>query len=397
MIGGYQRVVWDVCRGLRRRGWEVTLLTTPVPGRPHRFEQDGLDVATVAGARPEALDGSWRRNAARAARELGAFDAVLGAGPAGQAVRLRGAAEVFQCQDVFLHEVGVHDRRGRLRVPRDHWRPWVAAYVAREMEYIRRADRVLVSAPSTKEALGRLPYRLLPRAREARVVRNGIDVGRYRPDPSAAAEARPAFGLRDGDPLVVTVCRLAPGKGVEDALRAFAAFSRAHPGAVHAIVGTGTRADALRQAAAALSPEGRVRFLGTQPDRATVRLLQAADLVLFLPWRAEVRPPLSLMEALACGADVVATETSLDPALPHPRLHPVPPRDPAAAARALEAAWQARGSGGRPAAPFPEELTLERCVLGHEEVLMEALGLRRRLPLPSAVPPAPEPAALRRA
>lgn len=382
MVGGYQRVVWDVCRGLRERGWDVTLLTTAVPGRPARFDADGLHVATVPGTKAQVADHRWRRAATRTARELGSFDAVLGAGPAGQAVRL-GAPEVFQCQDVLLHEVGTHDRRGRLRVPPSHWRPWVARYVARELDYLRRADGVIASAPSTKEALGRLPYRLAPGARTARVVRNGIDLRRNHPDPGAAADVRQRLGLRKDDPLVVTVCRLAPGKGMEDALRAFRAFSHAHPGALHAVVGTGARDAALRRTASDLGLVGKVRFHGALPDRAAIRLLQAADLALFLPRRAEVRPPLSVMEALACGADVVASETALDPALPHPRLHPVPPRDPSAAARALQRAWHDRGRHAP--APFPPELTLDRCVRGHEEALLEAMDCRRG-PEPETVP-----------
>jgi glycosyltransferase involved in cell wall biosynthesis len=379
MMGGYQRITWDVCRGLAARGWDVTVLTTPVPGRPSRFEWDGIQVATVAGARPQRIDWRWRRNATASARALGPFDAVLGAGPAGQAVRVPGAAEVYQCQDTFLHEVAMHGRDGRLRVPPSHRRPWVARYVARELAYIRRADTVLASAPSTAEALRRWPYGLLRNAREAVVVRNGVDPRRHRPDPRARAQWRARHGLRPDAPLVVTVCRQAPGKGVADALRAFRLFRRSQPAAWHVLVGAGPRQREAKRVAAALGLRNVAFFLGAQPDPETIRWLQAADLFLFLPWRAEVRPPLGLLEALACGLDVVASETALDPTLPHPRLHPVPTRRPDLAAAALEKAWRERRAGTRPDAPLPQELTIDACVRGHERVLLAALARRRRL------------------
>jgi glycosyltransferase involved in cell wall biosynthesis len=246
--------------------------------------------------------------------------------------------------------------------------------LARELVDLNRADAVVVAAPGIKEALSRWPYRAVPNARRARVVRNGVDARRFHPHPRAAAAWRRSHRIAEDAPLVFTACRLEGSAGVQDALVAFLAFLRANPGAKYVVAGGGPAAEALKRRAADLRLGRHVAFAGPLPLPSIVRWLQAADLCLFVPRGGDVKPPVNLLESLACGADVVAASTALDLALPHSRLHAVPPRDPTAAARALSWAWWQRGI--RRDAPFPEAWTLGRCVRGYEAVLQDAMAGR---------------------
>ncbi|CAM5717046.1 Glycosyltransferase family 1 protein OS=Streptomyces alboniger OX=132473 GN=CP975_18835 PE=4 SV=1 [Streptomyces alboniger] len=161
------------------------------------------------------------------------------------------------------------------------------------------------------------------------VIPNGVDVTRFAPGPRADARDRllPAFLARA--PLVVCVGRLCRQKGQDVLLRAWAAVSAALPGARLVLVGDGPDAAGLRKLA-----DGSVTFAGATDDAAGWYL--AADVVV-LPSRWEGMA-LAPLEAMACGRPVVVTDVdgARESLAPADRAHAlVPPRDPAALARAL--------------------------------------------------------------
>jgi glycosyltransferase involved in cell wall biosynthesis len=377
-MAGVQRGTWDLASGLTMRKWDVTLLTTGVPGRPREFDRDGLHVLTVPGLRRPGSR-RWEARAQRLIRELGieSFDALIGAGPTGEAVPARRSPLVFQCQQTSVGredpDAGPWRRRGPLSAA---LQPRTLRQVAHELADLQRADAVVVPAPDVKEALSRWPYRSLANARRARVVRNGVGARRFHPHPGHGRAFRRRHGIGEDAPLVFTACRLEGLAGVQDALVAFRAFLRANPDARYVIAGGGPAMEALKRRAADLRLGRAVGFAGPAPLPTLVRWLQAADLCLFLPRGRDVRPPVNLLESLACGPDVVAASPALDQALPHARLHAVPSHDPAAAARALAWAWWHRSH--RRHAPFPEAWTLGQSVRGYEAVLQEAMDGRGR-------------------
>ncbi|MEU9362614.1 glycosyltransferase family 4 protein [Streptomyces sp. NPDC048301] len=163
------------------------------------------------------------------------------------------------------------------------------------------------------------------------VIRNGIDLARFRPAHEDVAAARAALpsraGIPAGAPLVVCVGRLSRQKGQDVLLRAWRTAAVGDARLV--LVGDGPCAQELRRSA----PPGVV-FAGSCADvRPWVR---AADL-LVLPSRWEGMA-LAPLEAMACGTPVLLTDVdgareSLPPEhLPHCL---VPPEDPTALATAL--------------------------------------------------------------
>ena len=131
------------------------------------------------------------------------------------------------------------------------------------------------------------------------VVRNGV-VAR---SPSVGrAEMRRDIGIADDETLAITVARLAPQKNHAALLSAMPEILASHPGFRLALVGAGPLEAGLREAAA---PFGEaVRFLGHRDD--VPGLLAAADLFV-LPSFFEGLP-LSIIEAMAAGLPVVATD-----------------------------------------------------------------------------------------
>lgn len=134
-----------------------------------------------------------------------------------------------------------------------------------------------------------------------RVVPNGVDLDRFAEAAEGEREAeRARLGLPDG-PLAVVVGRLAPQKGQDVLLDAWPEVRERVPGAGLVLVGDGPDRPALE----ARQVEG-VRFAGKRPDPRA--WLVAADVVV-LPSRWEGMS-LSLLEAMACGRPVVATDVA---------------------------------------------------------------------------------------
>jgi glycosyltransferase involved in cell wall biosynthesis len=161
-------------------------------------------------------------------------------------------------------------------------------------------DVYLVNAAAVARELERhgLP------AWKMRVVRNGVDLGRFPRFAVERGEARAALGFPAGRRLVAQVGRLAPQKDYPTYLRAAAAVAARHPDVDFLVVGAGPEREALVQLADAVGIADRVRWLGLRHD--VPALLAAVD-VMVLASRFEGLPNV-VIEAMAAGAAVVATD-----------------------------------------------------------------------------------------
>lgn len=136
---------------------------------------------------------------------------------------------------------------------------------------------------------------LAPDGPPIETVPNGVDLHFWSPAPAVAP--------RDGPLLAVG--RLEPVKGFDVLLQAFAEARRNCPAARLEIVGHGTGRADLERLAGELGVADAVVFAGAQ-DQAAVRERLRRASAFVLPSRSEGMP-LSLLEAMACGAPCVAT------------------------------------------------------------------------------------------
>jgi glycosyltransferase involved in cell wall biosynthesis len=134
------------------------------------------------------------------------------------------------------------------------------------------------------------------------VIPNGVDVERFRPSSSVAAEVRTELGLAPSQPVVGIVAALRPEKNHELFLRSAAQIRSMHGDVHFLVVGDGPERAALERLAGELRLGDAVRFLGVRDD--IPRLLQAMD-VFALTSHMEANP-VSILEAMAAGKPVVA-------------------------------------------------------------------------------------------
>jgi len=165
------------------------------------------------------------------------------------------------------------------------------------------------------------------------VVPCGVDVAAFTPDGAAAG--------RNGRPRLLTLGRLVERKGVATAIAALAELPEAElvvaggpdPGQLAA----DPEYRALRTAAEQQGVADRVVFTGGVARADIPALIRSAAAVVCVPWYE----PFGIvpLEAMACGVPVVASAVGglTDTVVDRATGWLVPPRDPAALARALRA------------------------------------------------------------
>ncbi|MGQ0734892.1 MAG: glycosyltransferase [Acidobacteriota bacterium] len=211
-----------------------------------------------------------------------------------------------------------------------------------------------------------------------RVIRNGVDLDRFRPVHRAAA--RNMFGLRPEDLVVGTVGRLVPVKDHATLLRALALVRSSGLAFSALVAGAGPLMSDLASLAAALDLAD-VRFLGNRDD--VERVLGAFD-VFVLSSESEGLSN-TIQEAMATALPVVATDVGgAGELVERDRTGLlVPPRSPRALADAImsllrDPPLRARmGVAGRERA---EALfALDRMVREYERLYLELATVNTRL------------------
>jgi len=132
---------------------------------------------------------------------------------------------------------------------------------------------------------------------------NSIDFARFAEISITQQQAKQALGLNQNDFVFGTVGRLAPTKGLEYLLRAFAIVHTQVLNSKLIIAGTGRLKQQLVQLTKELNIEKYVSFLGYRTDIETV--MRAMD-VFVLASIAEGMPG-AVLEAMAAGVPVAAT------------------------------------------------------------------------------------------
>ncbi|NLO05945.1 MAG: glycosyltransferase family 4 protein [candidate division WS1 bacterium] len=296
--GGTRQYLMDACLGLPTDRFEQTAIVST--RRDERFVAD-IEALRAAGVRVEVVEMVReidRREDLRAFRELrdhfraNRYDIIhthsSKAGMLGRLAAWRAhnpAARVYS-PHAFAFEMRVTPSRAFLY----HWLERLAG---------RITDLLICTCDSEREIAVR--RRIVPPSRAA-VVRTGVDLRRFHPQPDAL-RVREEIGLPPRHRIVGTVGGLVEQKGHRDLLHAAALVLAELPHTTFVIAGSGDLEDELRGGAEALGLGRRVRFLGARDD--IPRLLAGLDLfVMPSLWEGM---PYALIEAMAVGVPVLGS------------------------------------------------------------------------------------------
>jgi glycosyltransferase involved in cell wall biosynthesis len=325
-IGGSERHLLTLLPALVDRGIEVSFLGLDDPSRAPDPFYESLTVPFERVPAPRDLDPRLALRVRRAVRR----------------------AELVHTHLVHADVYGAFGARRLVSTKHndDPFRAGAFRFVERALA--RRTSRIV----AITRALARFQVERvgLP-AEKVEVIHYGLD------DLPAAWGENPADDVPAEAHVLLAVCRLAPQKGIDVAVRALPDVVARHPGAQLVVLGEGPQRRELEELARTLDLP--VQLPGRVPDVAA--WLRRAD-VLVHPVRWEGFG-LALLEAMLASLPVVATNVSSIPeiVLDGETGLLVPPDDPAALADAVNRVLDDPGDyGGRGRARAAKEFSVAR-------------------------------------
>lgn len=280
-IGGAERQVLLLAKGLARRGWRVTIVALSGSGGSHARE------ISAAGAGFVSLE--MKRGLADPRGWIRFHRWLRQARPDVVHAHLPHAAWLMRWSRLLvpvrvaldtIHTSATGSLGRKVGYRRSHWLP----------DHVTAVSESVANAYLSENMVSDRTLTVLP---------NGVDVTAWRPDPFLRKIIRRKLSLTD-EFLWLAAGRLEPVKDYPALLQA---FSSTPPSAHLVIAGSGPLEAELRLLAEQLGLEKRVRFLGFEPDIR--RWMRAADgFVLSSRWEGL---PMGLLEASACALPVVAT------------------------------------------------------------------------------------------
>ncbi|MGH7858627.1 MAG: glycosyltransferase [Candidatus Binatia bacterium] len=307
--GGIEHHIRDVVHGLKHR-FDFTVLTTTEGRRRVVEDDDGVKVVRVpvwAWMSSVPIAPAWLWHLRSTDHDLVHFHVP---NPTAEALFVLSRART-PCVATYHAEIT------RLR-------PLVWPYRPVLRLFLRRADGVIVTSPTmggSAPALRRLGDR-------ARLIPLGVDPAGWNVRPPRADRLREEAGR----PVVLCVGRLVHYKGVEVLVDAMRDVS-----GVLFVVGQGGRQGELEDRIRMRGLGDRVRLLGEVDRDELVAHYHAADVVVLPSTKRGEGFGTVLLEAMACGKPVISTDLGTGTSwvnVDGVTGFVVPPRDPAALAKA---------------------------------------------------------------
>ncbi len=179
-----------------------------------------------------------------------------------------------------------HAKHSILRYPRLRWVAKIFSNACLKVVCVSKDLRDFMAS-----TVGVRPSRL-------QVIHNGIDIERF------SCSINEEIGRRNRNQVIGTVARLTEAKDHENLLCAFAAVRKVEPDVCLLLVGDGELREEVESMISSLRLEDAVEMTGKRSD--IPQLLNGMD-IFVLPSRREGFP-VSIIEAMACGRAVVATD-----------------------------------------------------------------------------------------
>ncbi|MFQ5986794.1 MAG: glycosyltransferase family 4 protein [Thermoplasmata archaeon] len=288
-LGGVESHVMDISQELRRRGHDLTVVTSSEDGNAREEWIRGLRVL-----RSRSFLTLFRSPVTPTmARTLRGLEADLYHAHTPSPLPAYFAARASETTGVPL--LITYHCDAEIQGP---WGPPVLGLYHRTLEaYTMERAAGVITTTQTYAATSRAVW-----DQSTMVIPNPVDVHRFHPDTSPG-EVRARHGIPTEEPLVLFVGRLVPHKGTEYLLRAMPGLP-AHL----LIVGTGPREPLLRKMATLPTLRDKVHFAGRVSARELPQYYAACDLSV-LPSTSRLEAfGIAALEAMASGKPVIVSD-----------------------------------------------------------------------------------------
>jgi glycosyltransferase involved in cell wall biosynthesis len=303
VFGGGQGQMLRLAQPLKERGWDVLAVAPAGSEAAGRMRAGGLEVVEMPLHRLRATPDP-RVQLPFVASLRGEIRALRGL------IKEREIDAVQAHGDTNPHVALAAHREGRAVV----WQ----LYDTRTPPPLRRVTMVLVTRVADVittwgRALGEVHPGTSRLGERWVVVFPPVDGARFSPNPARRAAAREELGVAGGQLVVGAVGMLTPNKGFEHFVRAIAAVRRDHPDVVGRILGPSSEAHAayeadVRREIEQLNADGQTVVDIRDAGPRVSELMPGFDALALTSVPRSEGMPTVILEAMACGLPVVATD-----------------------------------------------------------------------------------------
>lgn len=280
-VGGAELMLLNICRGLKRKGFDVSVCALTGGPLVAEFQRDEIPVWTMGAHKRSPLIIFWLMQLLRR------WDGDIVHTHLFHSNLLSRLLPRIKGVRLVATEHNMTDLEKRNIFLRNLYR-----------RSMRRVDLHIAVSESVRALILRHKRYL---SGKIVVIPNGIDLKRF-----LVSDLKKSRRLTLNDSIQIgTVTRLSPEKGVDVLLRAFRRIRQKYPNSYLNIVGTGNQLKALKKLAVSLGIDQQVLWYGFQED--VPEILRTFDCFV-LPSSNESFG-LSVLEAMASGIPIVATKS----------------------------------------------------------------------------------------
>ena len=301
-VGGIERVVYEQGKRLLRRGFDVTVLTSKMH-TANNYVVDGIKVRCY-----DSLNAAFDLGIPYPIPQINSFKPFLKTVNESDLIHVHGhpylsslyAAKLakFLGKPVVLtqHNTFIEYGNGLW----DHVEWLNDATVGKQA--IKSADRIIAVSDATRRyvlSLGADPEK-------TSVLRNGVDISRFKPSSASRVAVRWKLGIPHDATVVLTVRRLVFKNGIDTLIESAEIAVKQNPKLVFLAIGTGPDRESVQTRIRQLGLADKFRLAGFVSDADLPAFYNAAD-IFALPSKSGEGLPLVALEAMSSGLPVVAT------------------------------------------------------------------------------------------
>ncbi|OIO20671.1 hypothetical protein AUJ17_04950 [Candidatus Micrarchaeota archaeon CG1_02_47_40] len=331
--GGMEDHIAMLCRGLAKKGIDISVITTLHQQGKEYEVLDGVKYYYVGGSKPKKYSADWWGNSVQKFVQLHGetpFDAVHSQSAGGFGFARENLGKKLQIPVVTsLHGTTIDEIQTQLnKLANTHsirsysdlldtlrvfpkMAVQLHSYFFIDSKYLSSSDLIIATSNEQKKKL--LKYLHVPEGK-IEIIYNAIDEKLF--SPSERYVAVKELGVM-GKPILLCVARLEREKGVQNAILAMHELLKEYPAALLLIVGDGSYRKSLEELAKRLCVHHSVTFTGFVQFEKLPTYFNACDIFLN-PTIRQDGYDLTVLEAMSCERPVIASKIgSMPTAIEH--------------------------------------------------------------------------------
>ncbi len=301
-IGGIERVVYEQGKVLQKRNFEVMVLTSRI--NTHRqYNYDGIPVRCY-----DSINVGFRFGIPYPIPNVTCFKPIL--------------EEIKSSKLIHAHGHPYLSSLIAAKLAKRYKKPFVLTQHNTFIEYnnrwntverlndqavgkqvLKEAQKIIVVSNATRDyvlKLGADPEKVA-------VIRNGVDLERFKPNAQRREETRSKLGIQPDQTVVLTVRRLVYKNGIDTLIDAARIAVEKNPKLIFLAAGDGPDFTDIKARVAHFGISRNFKVAGFVPDENLPAYYDAADFFV-LPSKSGEGLPLVVLESMASGLPLVAND-----------------------------------------------------------------------------------------